>query len=109
MPPWSSVAPLSPAFRDCRPDVRLRGEVPGPWACCVYGPQGRSDGNCSTVRPRRSTLGIVLELAELLRATAGLGDLRGPLDGGVARRELQDAEAAVELPGLGVGLVPDGS
>src|SRR5215471_2025718 len=59
------------------------------------------------LRPRRSTLGVVLELAEFLRAAAGFGDLRGPLDRGFARREFQDAEAAVELLGLRVGLVRD--
>lgn len=40
------------------------------------------------LRPRRSTLGGVSELAEFLRAAAGLGDLRGPLNGSVARRKL---------------------
>src|SRR5262249_55023840 len=49
------------------------------------------------LRPRRSALGVVPELAELLRAAAGFGDLRGPLDGRFARREFQDTEAAVEL------------
>src|SRR3954463_2041929 len=61
------------------------------------------------LRPRRSALGVVPELAELLRAAAGFGDLRGPLDGGFARRELQDTEAAVELPGLRISLVRDGA
>src|SRR5499427_4952675 len=61
------------------------------------------------LRPRRSALGIVPELAEFLRAAAGFGDLRGPLDGGFARREFQDTEAAVELLGLRVGLVRDGA
>src|SRR5262249_47513431 len=61
------------------------------------------------LRPRRSALGVVPELAEFLRAAAGFGDLRGPLDGGSARREFQDTEAAVELLGLRVGLVRDGA
>src|SRR5262249_11405018 len=61
------------------------------------------------LRPRRSALGVVPELAEFLRAAAGFGDLRGPLDGGFTRREFQDAEAAVELLGLRVGLVRDGA
>src|SRR5215831_3597011 len=61
------------------------------------------------LRPRRSALGVVPELAEFLRAAAGFGDLRGPLDGGFARREFQDTEAAVELLGLRVGLVRDGA
>src|SRR5215813_3656341 len=61
------------------------------------------------LRPRRSALGVVPELAEFLRAAAGFGDLRGPLDGGFARREFQNAEAAVELPGLRVGLGRDGA
>src|SRR5262245_38003758 len=60
-------------------------------------------------RPRRSALGVVHEFAEFLRAAAGSGDLRGPADGGLARREFQDAEAAVELLGLRVGLVRDGA
>src|SRR5262249_32897191 len=30
------------------------------------------------LRPRRSALGVVPELAEFLRAAAGFGDLRGP-------------------------------
>jgi hypothetical protein len=59
-------------------------------------------------RLRRSALGVVLELAEFLRAAASSGDLGGPLDGGFARRQFQDAEAAVELPGLGVRFVRDG-
>ena len=55
----------------------------------------------------RLALGVVLEFAEFLRAAAGTGDLRGPLDGGIARREFQDTEAAVELLGLRVCLVRD--
>ena len=51
------------------------------------------------LRPGRSALGVVPELAEFLRAAAAFGDLRGPLDGGFARREFQDTEAAVELLG----------
>ena len=44
------------------------------------------------LRLRLSTLGVIPELAEFLRAAAGFGELRGPLNGGVARREFQDAE-----------------
>src|SRR5438045_6573742 len=56
-----------------------------------------------------STLGVIPELAEFLRAAASFGDLRSPQDGGFARREFQDAEAAVELLGLRIGLVRDGA
>src|SRR5262247_1264426 len=58
------------------------------------------------LRPR-SAFGVVLKLAKFLGAAAGLGDLRGPPDGGFAGREFQDTEAAVELLGLRVGLVRD--
>src|SRR5438067_7638969 len=61
------------------------------------------------MQTRRSTLVVVLELAEFLRAATGFGDLRCPLDRGLARREFQDTEAAVELLGLRVGLIRDGA
>jgi hypothetical protein len=61
------------------------------------------------LRPRRSALEVVPELTEFLRAAAGFGDLRGPLDGGFARREFQDTEAAIELLGLRVRLVRNGA
>ena len=65
--------------------------------------------NLGAEGPHRLALGVVLELAEFLRAAAGFCDPRGPLDGGFARREFQDAEAAVELLGLRVGLVRYGA
>src|SRR5262249_14122137 len=84
--------------------VRPHGEIEqGAWACCLSEVHGNEESRCRKdllvrigLRPRRSALGVVPELAEFLRAAAGFGDLRGPLDGGFARREFQDTEAAVE-------------
>src|SRR4029450_13614860 len=87
-----------------------------PHGCSLSEVHGNEESRCRKdllvrigLRPRRSALGVVPELAEFLRAAAGFGDLRGPLDGGCARREFQDTEAAVELLGLRVGLVRDGA
>src|SRR5262245_34085302 len=55
--------------------------------------------------PCPSALGVIPKLAEFLRAAASFGDLCSPQDGGFARRELQDTEAAVELLRLGIGFV----
>src|SRR5215467_1475487 len=86
------------------------------WACCLSEVHGNEESRCRKdllvrigLRPGRSALGVVPELAEFLRAAAGFGDLRGPLDSGFARRQFQDTEAAVELLGLRVGLVGDGA
>src|SRR6185503_8314133 len=58
---------------------------------------------------RGSALRVVHELAELLLAAAGPGDLRGPLDRRLARWKLQDTEAAIELLGLRIGRVRRGA
>ena len=46
------------------------------------------------VRPHRSALGVVPELAEFLGAAAGFGDLRGPLDGDHAHWKLNADQRA---------------
>src|SRR6478609_7139855 len=56
-----------------------------------------------------SALGVVLELPHLLRTPARDGELRGPRDGRLPRRQFEDGITAVGYLGLRIELVGDGS
>jgi hypothetical protein len=62
-----------------------------------------SHGGPSIRRPGRSDERVEHELEDLLRTGAGGRDLRGPLQGCLPSRHVDEGEASVELLGLRVG------